>query len=90
MTITLRPRDIIVGGIVAVVVIVVFALGIARVIEAQHARTLLVIECVTQMRTAESLPQVLWDADDFHAAALVWCDDFVERSGRPEDKEHPF
>ncbi len=89
----IRPRHMILAAFIAVVVFVVFAWSVAHVVHARHARALLVIECVTQMRTAESLPQVLWEANDFHAAALVWCDDFVERSGRTErlpGEEHPF
>lgn len=88
----IRPRHMLLGAFLTVVVFVVFALAVAHVIHARHARALAVIECTTQMRTAQTIPEVLWDADDFHAAALVWCDDFVERSGRTDtyDTGSPF
>ena len=78
----IRPRHMVLGAFIIVVVFVVFALSVAHVIEAKHERARQVLECSVLLRTGESLPQVLWDANDMQAASYAWCDDFVDREGR--------
>ena len=73
-----------------VVALLVFALGVASLwallhsYEVRVARARLVLDCVVALRTGESLPKALWDADDMNEAAMRWCDGFIERGGRPE------
>ncbi len=61
-----------------------FLLGLPRG-QADATRARLVLDCVVALRTGESLPAILIYADDMNAAALLWCDEFVDHGGRPEE-----
>ena len=76
-------------NIVTVAVLVLLTVTAAAVllygIEVKNTRARIVLDCVVALRTGESLPAILVQADDMNEAALLWCDEFVDHGGRPEE-----
>ncbi len=80
MIIKINPREISAGAIA------IFALSFAFTlfIDATYERAAAVLDCVQQLRNAETVPEAVWNADNLHEAEIRWCNGFVSRGGEVE------